>query len=72
VSPELFFPVGTTGPALLQLAEAKRVCAGCPVQCMCLEWAMLAGVEHGVWGGLGEEERRNLKRRSRRTSVRRS
>ena len=62
--PELFFPVGTTGPAVRQLKEAKRVCAGCPVQSLCLEWAMLAGIDHGVWGGLSEDERRALMRRS--------
>ena len=28
VDPELFFPIGTTGPALRQLQKAKRVCAG--------------------------------------------
>ena len=28
--PELFFPVGTSGPALLQIAEAKTVCRRCP------------------------------------------
>ena len=26
--PELFFPVGNTGPALLQIEEAKTVCSG--------------------------------------------
>jgi WhiB family transcriptional regulator, redox-sensing transcriptional regulator len=67
--PELFFPVGTTGPALAQLQEAKQVCAGCPVQSMCLEWALVAGIDHGVWGGCSEEERRALKRRSARRRV---
>ena len=62
--PELFFPIGSTGPALVQLQQAKAVCAGCQVQSVCLEWALAAGVEHGVWGGLGEEERRSLKRRA--------
>lgn len=62
--PELFFPIGTSGPALLQLDEAKEVCAGCPVRSMCLEWALLAGIDHGVWGGTSEEERRAFKRRS--------
>ena len=62
--PELFFPIGSTGPALVQLQQAKAVCAGCQVQRVCLEWALAAGVEHGVWGGLGEEERRALRRRA--------
>ena len=62
--PELFFPVGTTDPALEQLGEAKVVCAGCAVQSMCLEWAILAGIDHGVWGGTSEEERRTVRRRT--------
>jgi len=61
--PELFFPVGTTGPALLQAATAKQVCDVCPVREACLLWAVEAGVDHGVWGGLSEEERRSWKRR---------
>lgn len=60
--PELFFPVGESGPAQLRLRQAKRVCASCPVQSLCLEWAILAGVDHGVWGGLSEDERRQLRR----------
>ena len=27
--PELFFPVGNSGPALAQIADAKLVCARC-------------------------------------------
>jgi len=68
--PELFFPIGTTGPALRQLQQAKRVCAGCPVQSPCLEWAVLAGIDYGVWGGSSEDERRTLKRRSARQRAR--
>src|SRR5262245_52194785 len=29
--PELFFPVGSTGPYLVETAAAKRVCRRCPV-----------------------------------------
>lgn len=61
--PDLFFPIGTSGPALLQEAEAKAVCGRCPVQEQCLRWAMETGQDIGVWGGLGENERRKLKRR---------
>lgn len=60
--PELFFPVGTSGPALLQIAGAKAVCARCPVAAECLAWALRSGQEAGVWGGLSEGERRALKR----------
>ncbi|MEV0927140.1 WhiB family transcriptional regulator [Streptomyces spongiicola] len=62
--PDLFFPIGNGGPALLQVAEAKAVCRRCPVRERCLEWAMAHGQDSGVWGGLGEDERRALKRRT--------
>lgn len=61
--PELFFPVGTSGPALLRIAEAKTVCRHCPVVTDCLTWALESGQDAGVWGGMSEDERRALKRR---------
>lgn len=64
--PDLFFPIGTTGPALVQTEDAKAVCHGCPVRAECLRWALENGQDTGVWGGLDENERRALKRRSRR------
>ncbi|MEU3901605.1 WhiB family transcriptional regulator [Streptomyces sp. NPDC045251] len=63
--PELFFPIGTTGPALLQIEEAKAVCRNrCPVMEPCLTWALDSGQDDGVWGGLSEDERRALRRRA--------
>jgi WhiB family redox-sensing transcriptional regulator len=62
--PELFFPIGNTGPALFQIEEAKVVCRRCPVAQTCLRWALETGQEHGVWGGLSEDERLALKRRN--------
>lgn len=61
--PELFFPIGNTGPAFLQIEEAKQVCRDCTVRGQCLAWALDTGQDHGVWGGLSEAERRALKRR---------
>ena len=66
VDPELFFPVGTTGPAADQIDEAKAICDACEVREVCLEWAMLTGQDSGIWGGLSEEERRALRRARRR------
>ncbi|MET7442847.1 WhiB family transcriptional regulator [Streptomyces sp. NPDC004082] len=63
VDPDLFFPVGSTGPALLQIREAKAVCRSCPVREACLQWALDTGQTLGVWGGTSENERRALKRR---------
>ncbi|MGY0065558.1 WhiB family transcriptional regulator [Streptomyces sp. QTS137] len=61
--PDLFFPIGTSGPALFQTEQAKAVCRRCPVQQQCLDWAMESGQSLGVWGGTSETERRALKRR---------
>ena len=67
--PELFFPIGTSGPAALQVEEAKVVCQRCDVRPDCLTWALDTGQDAGVWGGASEDERRALKRRSPRISV---
>ena len=64
--PELFFPLGKTGPAMLQIDEAKQVCRRCEVREQCLGWALENSYDHGVWGGLSEDERRALKRRNQR------
>ena len=60
--PELFFPVGTTGQALLQIAKAKGVCCECPVKVECLDFAMETNQDTGIWGGLSEDERRQIRR----------
>ena len=54
---DLFFP--TRGD---DLGPAKRVCAACPVQKMCLEYALKEDPGPGVWGGLGHRERIKLRR----------
>ncbi|HYO20091.1 MAG TPA: WhiB family transcriptional regulator [Dermatophilaceae bacterium] len=64
VDPELFFPIGSTGPAILQVEEAKAVCRGCEVIETCLSWAIESGQDDGVWGGLSADERRAVKRRT--------
>lgn len=60
--PELFFPVGTTGPALAQTEHAKAICRECAVVEDCLEWALETNQDAGVWGGMNEDERRALRR----------
>ncbi|MDO4666159.1 MAG: WhiB family transcriptional regulator [Actinomycetaceae bacterium] len=62
--PELFFPIGNTGPAIAQAEEAKKVCATCEVQEVCLKWAIENNQDSGVWGGTSEDERRAMKRRA--------
>ena len=60
--PDLFFPVGTTGPAVDQIESAKRVCRTCEVQEICLDFALATNQESGVWGATSEEERRKLRK----------
>jgi len=60
--PELFFPIGVTGPAVAQTAAAKVVCARCPVREPCLDWALETNQGSGVWGGTSEDERRTYRR----------
>lgn len=58
--PSLFF-AGVEGG---DTCTAQRICAGCPVNEECLEWALTTGVSYGVWGGTTEAQRRHLVRRT--------
>lgn len=55
-----FFPSDGLG-----VGAAQRVCAECPVRVECLEYALEHRIEHGVWGGASERERRRILRRRR-------
>jgi WhiB family redox-sensing transcriptional regulator len=61
--PNLFFPVGTTGFALMQIDRARQVCDECPVRVECLDYALETNQDSGIWGGTTEDERRVLRRR---------
>ena len=64
--PDLFFPIASTGPALVQIAKAKEVCARCEVRADCLAYALETGQDCGIWGGMTEDERRARRLRDRR------
>ncbi|MFI0822263.1 WhiB family transcriptional regulator [Streptomyces sp. NPDC021098] len=64
--PELFHPVGKTGSYLVQIRKAKAVCRSCPVVQECLSWALDNREMNGVIGGMDEDERRRLLKRTRR------
>jgi hypothetical protein len=70
VDPELFFPAAEPGSSVYerQVAEAKTVCAACPVRALCLEFAFDA-LPHGIAGGLTEDERRSARARARRRAA---
>ena len=45
--------------------RAKEMCSRCPVTWECLQYAMDAPIEFGIWGGLTANERWHLRRRMR-------
>ena len=53
--PAIFFPSDGVG-----VEKAKRICNGCGFQNQCLEYALINRVEHGVWGGASERQRRRI------------
>lgn len=57
--PDLWFAVGA-----IEHKQAKRICRECPVRGQCLAYAMDAPVDHGIWGGLTERERRRFRRQA--------
>ena len=59
--PELFFPEGTAGPALLLIDQAKWICQSCPVQKQCLRYALEHRLRFGIWGGTTDDERRAIR-----------
>lgn len=67
VDPELFFhPEGERGGARrVRQQRAKQVCAACPVVEACRRFALNSRQLHGIWGGLGEEDRRRYIDRNR-------
>jgi len=69
--PELFFPIGNSGPAQVQVQHAKALCSSCPVLEQCRQWALDFGEDAGVWGALSEDERRAIKQRTARKRSRR-
>jgi WhiB family redox-sensing transcriptional regulator len=60
---ELFFPTGTTGNAVDDIAGAKEICATCDVRGECLDYALRTNQEFGIWGGFDEEQRRRFRPR---------
>jgi WhiB family transcriptional regulator, redox-sensing transcriptional regulator len=64
--PDLFFPMSSSGKSLEQIAQAKAICAHCPVQRSCRAFALRTREQHGIWGGMTEHERYQLMRQDER------
>ncbi|WP_433023227.1 WhiB family transcriptional regulator [Kribbella sp. CA-294648] len=68
--PELFFPIGSSDAAYVQVEAARQVCGRCAVREQCLAWALKINQVQGVWGGTSELERAAMRTRARRTQQR--
>ena len=62
--PARFFPSDGVG-----VEAARQVCATCPVKAPCLEYALRNRIDHGVWGGASERERRRILAQRRREAA---
>jgi len=60
IPPATFFPSDGVG-----VEVARGICATCPVKTQCLEYALENRIDHGVWGGCSERERRRILKRRR-------
>jgi WhiB family transcriptional regulator, redox-sensing transcriptional regulator len=66
--PDTFYPENDEDEDF-EGAEAKAICAMCPVAVECLEHAIAVREKFGVWGGLTPKERRRIIRRRRRQAA---
>lgn len=64
IESNVFFPSDGVG-----VDRARKICQTCEVKQDCLEYALRLRIEHGVWGGASERERRRIYRRRKLTSV---
>ena len=55
LNPSLFFPSDGKG-----VEVAKKICSTCDMKIPCLEYALRNRVDHGVWGGASERQRRRI------------
>jgi WhiB family redox-sensing transcriptional regulator len=62
--PSMFFPSDGVG-----VDRARKICRDCPVKATCLEFALDQRIDHGVWGGCSERERRRILKRRRDEAV---
>ena len=60
IHPSVFFPSDGVG-----VDVARQICLDCPAKAPCLEYALRNRIDHGVWGGASERERRRILRQRR-------
>jgi WhiB family transcriptional regulator, redox-sensing transcriptional regulator len=60
--PDLFFPISSVGRSVSQIAQAKAICACCPVRRECQDFATANAPLYGIWGGTTLDERQQARR----------
>lgn len=66
MDPSIWFPETETGreaSSIEALEPAKEICRVCPLVEECLMVALTNDETHGVWGGLGPDERTVLRKK---------
>ena len=53
--PLIFFPEQYESDS-----DAKKICAGCSIAKLCLEYAIDGSEKHGIWGGKNPSERKKI------------
>lgn len=43
-----------------RISQAKAVCSICPVKQKCLDFSIRTNQTHGIWGGLTQDERKEM------------
>lgn len=57
VDPDLWYPEeGGTNSS----TTARRICRSCPFSASCLEWALEAGEQWGIWSGTTPDQRKAM------------
>lgn len=50
-------------------AQARRICAHCPVREPCAHFALAGNEQHGLWGGMSPDERATERARRRQEAM---
>ena len=59
--PDIFMPDDWSKGFQADTMLAKAICQRCPIKMQCLEYAMIAEDEQGIWAGTTAHERRQIR-----------
>jgi len=59
---DLFYPKKNAAGKMQDTSKAQAICATCPVESECLEYALDNNEQYGIWGGTTRIQRQHLRR----------